>query len=69
MAIAYGAGDAAITQLAKVNGIYVEDAKALVGKAMSLWKIRSQKEWTLRISKNLLTQYPELAELLSTKWS
>jgi hypothetical protein len=69
MAIAYGAGDAAITQLAKVNGIQVEDAKAVVSKAMSVWRVRSKKEWTLRIAKDLLTRYPELTELITTKWT
>jgi hypothetical protein len=68
MAITYGAGEAAIAQLAKVNGIHTEDAKALVGRATSIWRVRSKKEWTLRISKNLLTRYPKLAELISAKW-
>jgi hypothetical protein len=66
MAVAYGARDAAIDQLRKVNDISTEEAEELYRDAMAMWKKRSQKKWRLAISKSVLEQYPQLAELMES---
>ena len=66
MAVAYGARDAAIDQLRKVNGISTEEAEELYRDAMAMWKKRSQEKWRLAVSKSVLKQYPQLAELMES---
>lgn len=65
-AMQWGAGDAALTQLQKVNAISLFEAERLYAAAMIEWKRRSAKAWRLSVDAPLLAKYPTLARLCST---
>ena len=53
----------AVAHLRKVNGRTEKDVERMVGAAMSLWKKRNQKKWTVVVAPALLKQYPRLREV------
>jgi hypothetical protein len=53
----------AAAHLRKVNGCTEKDVERMVGAAMSLWKKRNQKKWTIVVAPALLKQYPRLHEV------
>jgi hypothetical protein len=62
-AVQHGAGDRALNQLRKVNGISISAAQDLFVSAMILWKARSKKKWSVRVDPKLIETYPKLAIL------
>jgi hypothetical protein len=58
-----GQAAAALSTLARVNGISEAGARALQAKAGEVWERRSRLAWTVRVSESLLEQYPVLAAL------
>jgi len=63
LAMTCGAGNKAIAQLRKVNGIGLGEAERLCDDAFAEWKSRSKKKWRIRVAKLLLEKYPALARL------
>jgi hypothetical protein len=62
-AIQLGLLHEAAAHLRKVNGCTEKDVERMVGAAMSLWKKRNQKKWTIVVAPALLKQYPRLHEV------
>jgi hypothetical protein len=63
IASVYGAHDAAIAQLCRVNRIGPQAAEELFAAAMTLWKKGSKKKWRIAVAKPLLKRYPQLLAL------
>jgi hypothetical protein len=53
----------AAAQLCKVNGCTASDVDGMVDAAMSLWKKRNEKRWTVVVVPALLKRYPRLQEV------
>ena len=60
---AHGMGEEAIAQFCAINHTLPDQAKETYRKAFSLWQLRNQKNWTLRVAEIILQQYPELSLL------
>lgn len=58
-----GQAAAALSTLARVNGISEAGARTLQAKAGEVWERRSRLAWTVRVRESLLEQYPVLAAL------
>jgi hypothetical protein len=58
-----GKGADALATLARVNGISEEEARALQDDAVTQWKRRSRRSWTVRVSEELLLRYAVLARV------
>jgi len=63
-AMRYGQGELALTQLAKVNGVSLKEAKNLAAEAMKLWRGRNAKSWRISVALSLLARYGDLRVLL-----
>ena len=63
LAVKTGRGNAALTQLMKVNGIDASQAKALYHNAMDEWRRRNKIKWRIVVGEALLERYPELGTL------
>lgn len=61
---AAGYGQVALEHMARVNAITVGDALAIVDADFEEWRRRSQADWTVVVSADLLARYPELAGLV-----
>ena len=62
-AVQHGRKEAAIARLCLVNGCDPTEAEKVFHDAMSVWRERSGKDWTMLVSDALLTRYPALSVL------
>lgn len=58
-----GKGAGTLAALARANGISEAEARAIQDDAVMVWKRRSRRSWTVRVSGDLLSRYPFLAKL------
>ena len=54
---------AALNHLCRVNECLPEVAEQIVSNALSQWKNRNKKKWTVKVQLALVARYPELAAL------
>jgi hypothetical protein len=58
-----GYGEVARDHMAKVNGMTKSEANRVIDASFAEWRERSKQTWTVQVAPDLLTRYPELAEL------
>ena len=60
----HGHWENALAHLSRVNNITHHEAETLAQEALTLWRERRQKTWTLAVSEPLLRRYPQLQILI-----
>lgn len=53
----------AVTQICKINGISRREAVDICDQATAEWQKRSKKTWKIQVTKPILKQYPQLAQI------
>jgi RNA polymerase sigma factor (sigma-70 family) len=63
--IRYEPHSLALSQLCRVNGITLAEAKRLTMEARNTWKKRNERNWRISVAPSLLSRYPQLRVLPS----